>query len=91
VRIAAVILFFYACTAGSSKRHSATWSTGAAGAQTVKVDVSMSNQTFEGSGPSLAWFANSVGSWTNTSNQGSLMTALFSPSLGLGLKTPLTH
>jgi O-Glycosyl hydrolase family 30/Ricin-type beta-trefoil lectin domain-like len=54
-------------------------------AQTVKVDVSMSNQTLEGWGTSLAWFANSVGGWTNTTNQNNLMNALFSPSSGLGL------
>lgn len=54
-------------------------------ADTVKVDVSMSNQTFEGWGTSLAWFANAVGGWTNTANQTSLMNALFNPSNGLGL------
>jgi hypothetical protein len=32
----------------------------------------MSNQTLEGWGTSLAWFANSVGSWTNTTNQNNL-------------------
>jgi O-glycosyl hydrolase len=53
--------------------------------QTVKVDVSMANQTFEGWGTSLAWFANSVGGWTDTTTQGSMMQALFSPSNGLGL------
>ena len=56
-----------------------------ASSQTVKVDVSMSNQTLEGWGTSLAWFANSVGGWTNTTNQTNLMNALFSPSSGLGL------
>lgn len=56
-----------------------------ASSQAVKIDVSMSNQTLEGWGTSLAWFANSVGSWTNTTNQNSLMSALFSPSSGLGL------
>lgn len=56
-----------------------TWS------QTVNVDVSMSNQTLEGWGTSLAWFANSVGGWSNTTNQTSLMNALFSPTSGLGL------
>jgi O-glycosyl hydrolase len=54
-------------------------------AQTVNVDVSMSNQTLEGWGTSLAWFANGVGGWTNTTNQTDLMNALFSPSSGLGL------
>jgi O-Glycosyl hydrolase family 30/Ricin-type beta-trefoil lectin domain-like len=54
-------------------------------AQTVNVDVSMSNQTLEGWGTSLAWFANSVGGWTNTTNQTALMNALFSPTSGLGL------
>jgi O-glycosyl hydrolase len=57
----------------------------AAAAQTINVDASMANQTFEGWGTSLAWFSNSVGGWTNTSNQTSLMQALFSPSNGLGL------
>ena len=53
--------------------------------QTVNVDVSMANQTFEGWGTSLAWFANGVGGWTNSTNQTALMNALFSPSSGLGL------
>ena len=52
---------------------------------TVKVDVSMSNQTLEGWGTSLAWFANSVGGWSNTTNQNNLMNALFNPNSGLGL------
>lgn len=56
-----------------------------ASAQTVTVDVSMSNQTLEGWGTSLAWFANSVGGWSNTTNQTALMNALFNPSSGLGL------
>ena len=53
--------------------------------QTINVDVSMSNQTFEGWGTSLAWFANSVGGWTNATNQNNLMHALFDPGTGLGL------
>ncbi len=53
--------------------------------QTVNVDVSMSNQTFEGWGTSLSWFANSVGGWSNTTNQNNLMQALFNPNSGLGL------
>ena len=52
---------------------------------TTNVDVSMANQTFEGWGTSLAWFANSVGGWTNSTNRNNLMQALFSPSNGLGL------
>src|SRR5258708_1275117 len=60
-------------------------SAGHAWSDTVKVDVSMSNQTLEGWGTSLAWFANSVGGWTNTTNQTSLMNALFDPGSGLGL------
>jgi hypothetical protein len=54
-------------------------------AQTVPVDAAMSNQTLEGWGTSLAWFANSVGGWTNTTNQNNLMQSLFSPTSGLGL------
>lgn len=54
-------------------------------AQTVTVDASMSNQTLEGWGTSLSWFANGVGGWTNTTNRSALMNALFSPSSGLGL------
>lgn len=54
-------------------------------AQTVTIDASMSSQTLEGWGTSLAWFANGVGGWTNTGSQNSLMNALFSPSSGLGL------
>lgn len=58
----------------------------AAQAQTnVNVDASMSNQTFEGWGTSLAWWANSAGTWTNTTNYNNLMSALFSPTSGLGL------
>jgi hypothetical protein len=53
--------------------------------QTVNVDASMSNQTFEGWGTSLAWFANGVGGWTNSANQNALMNALFNSSSGLGL------
>jgi hypothetical protein len=53
--------------------------------QTVNVDVSMSNQTLDGWGVSLAWFANGVGGWTNTTNQTALMNALFSTRSGLGL------
>jgi O-glycosyl hydrolase len=56
-----------------------------ASAQTVTVDASMSNQTLEGWGTSLAWFANGVGGWTNTTNYNNLMSALFDPSAGLGL------
>lgn len=58
---------------------------GFASSQTIKVDVSMANQTFEGWGTSLAWFANSLGGWSNTTNQNELMQALFSSSNGLGL------
>lgn len=54
-------------------------------AQTVNVDVSMSSQTLEGWGTSLAWFANSVGGWSNTTSQSALVSALFSPTSGLGL------
>lgn len=53
--------------------------------QTAKVDVSMSNQTLEGWGTSLAWFGNGVGSWTNTTNYNNLMNTLFSSNSGLGL------
>ncbi|HXS13901.1 MAG TPA: RICIN domain-containing protein [Acidobacteriaceae bacterium] len=54
-------------------------------AQNVNVDASMAHQTLEGWGTSLAWFANSVGGWTNTSNRTSFMNALFNPTSGLGL------
>lgn len=54
-------------------------------AQTVNVDASMSNQTLEGWGTSLAWFANGVGGWSNNTNYNNLMIALFNPSSGLGL------
>src|SRR5437879_3421214 len=52
---------------------------------TVNVDAAMSNQTLEGWGTSLAWWANSAGTWTNTTNYNNLMSALFSPTSGLGL------
>jgi hypothetical protein len=51
----------------------------------VNVDAAMSNQTLEGWGTSLAWWANSAGTWTNTTNYNNLMSALFSPTSGLGL------
>src|SRR5438876_11098540 len=54
-------------------------------AQNVNVDASMSNQTLEGWGTSLAWFANGVGGWNNNTNYNNLMNALFNPSTGLGL------
>jgi O-glycosyl hydrolase len=54
-------------------------------AQTVTIDASMSNQTLEGWGTSLAWWATSAGAWTTTTNYNNLMSALFSPSSGLGL------
>lgn len=54
-------------------------------AQTVDVNASMSNQTLEGWGTSLAWFANGVGGWSNSSNYNNLMNALFNPTSGLGL------
>jgi len=52
---------------------------------TINVDAAMSNQTLEGWGTSLAWWANSAGTWTNTTNYNNLMSALFSPTGGLGL------
>jgi hypothetical protein len=58
---------------------------GRVSAQTVNVDASMSNQTLEGWGTSLAWFANGVGGWSNSTNFNSLMNSLFSPASGLGL------
>lgn len=75
---------------GSPPRSSQTSSQGASGtvsatSDPVTVDPSMSNQTFEGWGTSLAWFANSVGGWTNVTNRSNLMNALFSPTTGLGL------
>lgn len=76
---------FNCCIACLSKTGSTALFSASAWSQTVKIDVAMSNQTFEGWGTSLAWFANSLGSWTNTTNQNSLMNALFSPSSGLGL------
>ena len=58
---------------------------GAASPQNVTIDAAMSNQTLEGWGTSLAWFANGVGGWSNSTNYNDLMNALFSPSSGLGL------
>lgn len=56
-----------------------------ASCQTVTVDAGMSNQTLEGWGTSLAWFANATGGWTDKANQKRLMEALFSRTTGLGL------
>lgn len=56
-----------------------------ASAQTINIDASMSNQTLEGWGTSLSWFANGVGGWSNSTSYNGLMNALFSPSSGLGL------
>ena len=58
---------------------------GLASAQTVTIDASMANQTLEGWGTSLSWFANGVGGWSNSTSYNGLMNALFSPSSGLGL------
>ena len=78
-------VMFNACIACLSEKGSSTLFSSPAWSQTVNVDVSMSNQTFEGWGTSLAWWASGVGSWTNTTNQNNLMNALFSPSSGLGM------
>lgn len=58
---------------------------GSSKAQNVNVDASMANQTWEGWGTSLAWFANGVGGWSNSTNYNNLMNALFNPTSGLGL------
>src|SRR4051812_21152612 len=79
------VVLLHACIACLSNSGAILLLSAPGSSQTVKVDVSMSNQTLEGWGTSLAWFANSVGSWTNTTNQNNLMNALFSPTSGLGL------
>jgi O-glycosyl hydrolase len=80
-----IALLFNACATPLATTAASTILTATASSQTVKVDVSMSNQTLEGWGTSLSWFASGVGGWTNTTNQTNLMNALFSPSSGLGL------
>ncbi len=45
----------------------------------------MANQTLDGWGTSLCWFAEGVGGWSNAANRDALMTALFDPGSGLGL------
>src|SRR5260370_28821494 len=83
--VSLLVVLLNACVACLSKTGATILLSAPASSQTVKVDVSMSNQTLEGWGTSLAWFANSVGSWTNTTNQNNLMNALFSQTSGLGL------
>src|SRR5216683_3245977 len=83
--VSLLVVLFNACIACLSNTGATILLSAPASSQTVKVDVSMSNQTLEGWGTSLAWFANSVGSWTNSTNQNNLMNALFSPTSGLGL------
>ncbi len=83
--VSLLVVLLNACVACLSNTGATILLSAPASSQTVKVDVSMSNQTLEGWGTSLAWFANSVGSWTNTTNQNNLMNALFSPTSGLGL------
>ena len=85
LHVSLLLVLFHACIACLSNSGAILLLSALGSAQTVKVDVSMSNQTQEGWGTSLAWFANSVGSWTNTTNQNNLVNALFSPTSGLGL------
>src|SRR5258708_17615437 len=83
--VSLLFVLLNACIACLSNTGATILLSAPASSQTVKVDVSMSNQTLEGWGTSLSWFANSVGSWTNTTNQNNLMNAVFSPTSGLGL------
>jgi O-glycosyl hydrolase len=85
LHVSLLLVLFNTCIASLSNTAAILLLSAAGSSQTVKVDVSMSNQTLEGWGTSLAWFANSVGSWTNTTNQNNLVNALFSPTSGLGL------
>src|SRR4051794_31603501 len=85
LRASLLVVLFNACIACLSISVAILLLSAPGSSQTVKIDVSMSNQTLEGWGTSLAWFANSVGSWTNATNQNNLMNALFSSTSGLGL------
>lgn len=62
-----------------------TLSGGLATAQrTVTIDANSAQQTFEGWGTSLAWFANAVGGWEDTQRE-QVLSALFDQRSGLGL------
>lgn len=52
--------------------------------QVVTIDSHLPEQTWEGWGTSLAWFANGAGAWSET-NRTALEQALFDPQNGLGL------
>lgn len=52
--------------------------------QVVTIDSHLPEQTWEGWGTSLAWFANGAGAWSET-NRTALEQALFDPQKGLGL------
>ena len=79
------VLFSTSCALPATTSVTDSPNTPTPGPPPVTVDATMSNQTLEGWGTSLAWFATSVGTWTNTANQTGLMNALFSPTSGLGL------
>src|SRR5260370_39979031 len=83
--VSLLVVLLNACVACLSNTGATILLSAPASSQTVKVDVSMSNQTLEGWGTSLAWFANSGGSWANTTNENNVMNALFSPTSGLRL------
>lgn len=54
------------------------------GQRTVTIDANSPQQTFEGWGTSLAWFANAVGGWEDPEREQALA-ALFDQKDGLGL------
>jgi O-glycosyl hydrolase len=55
------------------------------GRELVRVDPHQRQQTLEGWGTSLCWWANAVGGWEGQSTRTRLMELVFDPAQGLGL------
>jgi O-glycosyl hydrolase len=56
-----------------------------AGRETVRVDPRQRQQTLEGWGTSLCWWANAIGEWRDEATKARLMDLVFDPEKGLGL------
>jgi len=57
----------------------------AADPTTVVIDPTNQYQTIEGWGTSLCWWANVIGSWSDTTKKNEIIDLLFDPTNGLGL------
>src|SRR5258708_12447092 len=89
--VSLLVVLLNACIACLSNTGATILLSAPASSQTVKVDVSMSNQTLEGWGTSLSWFAHSVATWTTTTNHNNLITPIFTPPSPLPLTTLRSH